>query len=447
MSGSKKCSKQNIELNYLPQWFNITCAAVGELVLSVRLGKIMGIPIRIHYTLWLVFILIAWSLAVDYMPHQYPGLGAVTYWLIGVVSAVILFISVLVHELSHSYVAKRNGLPIARITLFFFGGVSEITEEPQEPGLEVRMAAAGPLMSFLIAGILGAFWYLAGIAKAPVPVIATLSYAALINGILGVFNLVPAFPLDGGRVFRGTIWKRTNDLIRATKMATRVSEAFSLLMMFGGFFLIISGDFIDGIWTVVLGWFIKSGAETGLRQTLVGEALAGVTVADIMTGDVLTVSPDITIQQLISDYFLTHRHGGYPVVKNGEVLGIVTLQCVRSVPKEQRETVTVRQAMIPCERTVVVKPSVTALDAMQKMARNKVGRVLVVDEDRLIGIATREDIVRTIQTRQELELGTSSPSGLPFTQTRIQADHCVQCGGLIHSGIQFCPQCGARQSR
>jgi Zn-dependent protease/predicted transcriptional regulator/ribosomal protein L40E len=416
--------------------------------MSVRLGKIMGIPIRIHYTLWLVFILIAWSLAVGYMPHQYPGLSAVTYWAIGIVSAVILFASVLVHELSHSYIAKKNGLPIARITLFFFGGVSEMTEEPQDPSLEVRMAAAGPLMSFLIAGVLGAFWYIGEIVKAPVPIIATLGYAALINGVLGVFNLVPAFPLDGGRVFRGSIWKRSNNLIGATRTATRVSEGLSLLMMVGGFVLIIFGDFIDGIWIVVLGWFIKSGAETSLRQTLVGEALAGVTIGDIMTKDVLAVPPDISVQQLVSDYFLIHRHGGYPVVKDGEVLGIVTLQCVRTVPKEQRDYVTVRQAMIPCERAVMVKPSVTALDAMQKMARNKVGRVLVADDARLVGIATREDLIRTIQTRQELELGPAGPSlGLPSPQqTRIQASHCVQCGALIPTGAQFCPQCGARQS-
>jgi Zn-dependent protease/predicted transcriptional regulator len=394
--------------------------------------------------LWFVFILIAWSLAVGYMPRQYPGLGPVTYWAIGVASAVILFASILVHELSHSYVAKKNGLPIARITLFFFGGVSEMTEEPHDASLEVRMAAAGPLMSFLIAAILGALWYLGGIVKAPVPIIATLGYAALINAILGVFNLIPAFPLDGGRVFRGSLWKRSHNLVGATRTATRVSEALSLLMMFGGFMLVIYGDFVDGIWIIVLGWFIKSGAETSLKQTLVGEALTGVSVADIMTGDVMTVPPEITIQQLISNYFLVHRHGGYPVVKNGEVLGLITLQCIRAVPKEKREYETVQQAMVPCERAVVVNPSMSALDAMQKMARNKVGRVLVIDGDRLVGIATREDMVRTIHTRHELELGPGPPSG-PQQVSRIQAEHCVQCGALLPTSVKFCPQCGAKQ--
>lgn len=243
----------------------------------------MGIPVRIHYTLWLVFILIAWSLAYGYMPRQYPGLDVVTYWAIGIASVIVLFASVLIHELSHSYIAKKNGLPIARITLFFFGGVSEMTGEPQDAGLEVRMAAAGPLMSLLIAGVLGALWYISELANVPIPVIATLGYGALINAALAAFNLVPAFPLDGGRVFRGSLWKRSGNLIGATSTATRVSEALSLLFMLGGFVAIIFGDFVDGIWIVVLGWFIKSGAETSLRQTLVGEALSGVTVGNIMT--------------------------------------------------------------------------------------------------------------------------------------------------------------------
>jgi len=370
--------------------------------LSVKLGRIMGIPVRIHYTMWFVFVLIAWSLAYGYMPSQYPGLGVATYWAIGIASAVILFGSVLIHELSHSYVAKKNGLPIGKITLFFFGGVSEMTEEPQDPGLEVRMAAAGPLMSFLIAAVLGGLWYLGGIANAPVAITATLGYSALINAALGVFNLLPAFPLDGGRVFRGTLWKRSKNLIGATKTATRVSEGISLLMMLGGFVSIFFGNFVNGIWIIFLGWFIRSGAETSLRQTLVGETLSGVTVGDIMTRDVLAAPSNITVQQLVSEYFLVHPHDGYPVVEDGRVLGIVTMHCVRSVPKDRRETTTVGEAMIPCEQAVTVKPTASALEALNTMARQNVGRVLVLDGPRLLGIVTRGDLMRTIQTRQEL---------------------------------------------
>jgi len=336
------------------------------------------------------------------MPRQYPGLSQATYWGIGIASAFILFGSVLLHELSHSYIAKKNGLPIARITLFFFGGVSEMTEEPQNPSLEVRMAAAGPLTSFAIAAVLGALWFLSNTLRLPLALTATVGYGALINATLGVFNLLPAFPLDGGRVFRGTLWKHSGNLVRSTETAARVTEALSLLMMLGGFVAIIFGDFVDGIWIVVLGWFIKTGAETGLRQTLIGEALSGISVGDIMTKTVLTVPPDISLQQLVSDYFLVHRHGGYPVAKDGQVLGIITLQCVRAVPKDQRSTLTVAQAMIPCERTVMVSPTLGAMDAFQKMARENVGRLLITQNGQLVGILTRGDLLRTVQTRQEL---------------------------------------------
>jgi len=418
--------------------------------LSLKLGKIMGIPVRIHYTLWLVFILIAWSLAYGYMPRQYPGLSTVTYWEIGIGSAIILFGSILIHELSHSYVAKKHGLPIARITLFFFGGVSEMTEEPQDPGLEVKMAIAGPLMSFLIAGILGGVWYISEMTKTLVPITAILGYGALINGILGVFNLIPAFPLDGGRVFRGSLWRRSGNLIGATKLATRVSEILSLLMMFGGFILIIFTDFVDGLWIVVLGWFIKSGAETSLRQTLIGETLSGVTVNDLMTRNVYTISPDITVDQLVSDYFLVNRHQGYPVIRDGKILGVVTLQSVRAIPKDRRSLTKVEQAISHGEAAICVKPTLSALDAMHKMVKERVGRLLVMEEGSLIGIVTRGDLMRTIQTRQELgavrQMSISAPRVQQVNFPRDQSAKCVQCGGHVPMGTRLCPQCGAPQN-
>jgi Zn-dependent protease/predicted transcriptional regulator len=376
--------------------------------LSFNIGRIMGIPVRIHYTLWLVLLLIAWSLAEGYMPQHYPGLGATTYWAIGIVSAIILFVSVFLHELSHSYIAKKNGLPIVRITLFFFGGVSEMSQEPKDPRLEVRMAAAGPLSSFLIAIVLGTFWYLTVLVSGPVPIIATLYYAALLNGVLGAFNLIPAFPLDGGRVLRGSLWARSKNLLGATTNATRVSEAISLLMMAVGFFFVIFGDFINGLWIIFLGWFIRSGAETSLRQTRLTESLAGVRVGEIMTKDLLSVSPDASVQQLISDYFLVHPHGGYPVVSNGKLLGVVTMSSVRSIPREKREVERVSEAMVPYERTFTVSPTTLAIDALQLMAKNGVGRLIVMDGDRIAGMVTRGDLMKTMKARQDLGLWDST---------------------------------------
>jgi len=403
----------------------------------------MGIPVRIHYTLWLVFVLIAWSLAYGYMPHQYPGLSPLTYWAIGIASAIVLFASVLIHELSHSYIAKKNGLPIARITLFFFGGVSEMTEEPQDAGLEVRMAAAGPLMSFMIAGILGGVWYLTQLAALPIAVSATVGYGALINAVLGAFNLLPAFPLDGGRVFRGSLWKHSKNLIGATRTATRVSEGLSLLMMLGGFVAIIFGDFVDGIWIVVLGWFIKSGAETSLRQTLIGETLTGLTVGSIMTQGALTVPPDITVQQLVSDYFLVHPHPGYPVMKEGRLLGLVTLQSARGIPKEQMAVEKVAEAMIPLERAPITQPGVSALDALQRMARERIEMILVTEGDRLLGVVTRDDLMKTIQTRQEWQLPGPQTTWTPVQVGQVR--YCIQCGAQLPSQTVTCPHCGANQ--
>ncbi len=355
--------------------------------------------------MWLVFLLIAWSLADGYLPIVYPGLGALTYWAIGAVSALLLFISVLLHELSHSYIAKKNGLPIARITLFFFGGVSEMSEEPKDAGLEVRMALAGPLTSFAIAGVLGALWYVTRLVSAPVPIIAILGYNAVINVALGAFNLVPAFPLDGGRVLRGSLWGRSKNLLKATRNATRVSEALSLIMIAAGLLLVVAtADIFNGLWIIFLGWFIRSGAETSLKQTEMTEALHGISVGDIMTRDLLTVSPDISVQKLVTDYFLIHPHGGYPVVRNDKLEGVVTMSSVRSIPAEKREMETVAQAMVPYERIVTISPNASAAEALQKIAEKNIGRLLVTDGDRILGMITRGDLMKTIRTRQDLRL-------------------------------------------
>ena len=371
--------------------------------MSVNIGRILGIPIRIHWTLWLVFLLISWSLAVSYLPATYPSLNATTDWIVGIVSAIVLFISVLVHELSHSYIAKKNGLPIARITLFFFGGVSELASEPQDASLEVRMAAAGPLTSFAIGAALGVLWYVGPLVSFPLAVIAVLGYNALINVALGAFNLIPAFPLDGGRVLRGSLWRSEHDLLRATRNATRVSEILSLLMIAAGLLLVVTtADFVNGIWITFLGWFIRSGAESSLRQTQITEALHGLSVGDLMTKDLMTVTPDITVQHLVNDYFLVHPHGGYPVVQNDKLQGVVTMSSVRSIPREKRESETVAEAMVPYEKLLTIGPAASAADAMQKMAQTNVGRLIVTDADRILGIITRGDLMKAIRMRQDL---------------------------------------------
>ncbi len=357
---------------------------------------------KLHYTLILAVLLITWTLAIGYLPSEYPGLSSEAYWLIGAIAAIVLFVSVLVHELAHSYVAKKNGLPVKRIVLFIFGGVSEIEEEPNEPGLEFRIALVGPLTSFLLALILWSLQYAVGFFGANVVVIAPLEYGAYINVLLGGFNLLPAFPLDGGRVLRAGIWRWKKDRTYATRIATRVGVLFSYILIFWGFFVVILGVFIGGLWLILIGWFLKNGAESSYRQTIMSEALAGVLIRDIMTREVHTVNPDALVGDVVGTHFSQYKHGGFPVEKDSKLLGLVTLQDIRKIPKEKWRETKISQAMTPYEKLKCASPDETAVEALMKMARYDVGRLPVQEDEKLVGIVTRSDIVHVIKVKTEL---------------------------------------------
>jgi len=372
--------------------------------LSLNLGKIAGVHVSIHHTLWLVFLMVAFSLATGYMPHHYPGLPAYVYWIIGLTSAMILFGSVLLHELCHSYIAMRNGIPVGRITLFFFGGVSEITEEPKSPDVEFRMAAVGPASSFLIAIVLGTFWYLFKSSNLSVGPTAIMEYGATINVMLGGFNLLPAFPLDGGRVFRAILWRRRRDLLKSTMTAAKVGVGLAYLMMFGGFVVMFFGGFFNGVWTIMMGWFLKSGAESSMSQTIIGEAFSKMRVGEVMSKNVITVDPDLTIEELVKNNFLVYRYAAYPVPEDGEIWGMVTMEMLKQVPRERWNQTKVKYIMIPVDRLVMVRSDTLASDVMYKMARYGAGRVLIVDEGKLLGIVSHSDLMRVVRTRVEVGL-------------------------------------------
>ncbi|MEJ2241464.1 MAG: site-2 protease family protein [Candidatus Bathyarchaeota archaeon] len=289
--------------------------------MSVSVGKIFGVQIRIHYTWVFIFLLITWSLATGYMPSQFPGLETSVYWIIGIISAITLFISVLIHELAHSYVALRQGLNVPSITLFLFGGVSEILEEPENPKLEAKMAAIGPLSSFGIAVVFAILWFMASNLNLNTVIIAPLSYIAIINVLLGGFNLLPAFPLDGGRVLRAALWSWKKNLIKATSLSSKISSAIAYIMVGLGFVLMLFLDLFSGLWLIFIGWFLKNGAESSLKQTIISQALGNVSVQKIMNTDVKTVSPEMPISAIITDYFERFSHGGFPVVTDGQFLG------------------------------------------------------------------------------------------------------------------------------
>jgi len=371
--------------------------------MSFNVVRIFGITIRIHYSLLLIFLLITWSLALGYMPQQFPGLSEMSYWIIGILSGLILIISVVIHELCHSIVANKLGLPIKRITLFFLGGAAEMTEEPESPDVEFKMAVVGPLSSFAIAIFLGGLWYIFKTMNSMTELIAITQYGATINIMLGGFNLLPAFPLDGGRVFRSILWKQKGSLIKATKMASKVGIGLSYAMMFGGFVIMIFGGFFSGLWIIIIGSFIKSSAEEGLSQTIISQVLAGTTIKEIMSKDVVTVEASLSLDDLAKEYFLLHKFAGYPVLKDGVAVGLVTMDDVKDVSRVHWKETIVRDVMKPIDKLVVVDPETPASDAMYKMSTRGVGRILVMKDNELIGIVSQRDLTHLIKAKVEFD--------------------------------------------
>jgi len=369
---------------------------------SVKVGAVIGIPVYLHYTLVIAFGLVTWTLASRYMPNEYPGYGPQAYWMIGLASAGILFLSVFIHELAHSYVAKNNGLSISKIVLFIFGGVAQMGEESPSANVEFKVSLVGPATSFAIAGLLGlAYWVAKGMGV-EAAYYASLEYGALVNLLLGGFNMIPAFPLDGGRVFRAMLWHRWRSLLRATQTASKVGVAFAYLFIFGGLAFLFTGFFLNGIWFVFIGLFLKNGAEASLRQTILTDALSGVIVEDIMTRNVDTIEADTSLTDVVEDYFARYKHGGYPILERGTLVGILTLQDVRKVQREDWGHVRARDVMTPISKVETVNPEETATDALMRLSKRDVGRLPVVQDGKLVGIITRSDLTHLIKVRSEL---------------------------------------------
>lgn len=363
-----------------------------------------GFQIAVHYSWIFIFFLILLVLSTGYMPLNYPGLSSIEYWIIGLIATILLFGSVLFHELCHSIVARKYGLVIARITLFFFGGVSEMTEEPQDPRVELKMATAGPASSIFLGAAFGLAAYGSSILHLPPEIRAPLDYGFWINIFLAGFNLLPGFPMDGGRILRSAVWLRKHDIVKATRIATNIGIGISYLMIGGGLVLALMGLWANGLWLVFVGLFIKNGAESSLRQTIINKSLLNISIGDIMTRNVKAVTPDMTIEEFITEYLLQFRHEVYPVLSNGNILGLMSIQDAKQIPREQWKTTYVKDIMRPNEKIVMVRPDREAIEAFMKMSRYDVGQVLVVAEGRLLGILTHSDIFQVVKTRTELNL-------------------------------------------
>lgn len=369
---------------------------------SLRLGRIAGIEIGIHYTWALAFILIAWSLAQGFFPAYYPGWSQATYWITGVIAALLLFVSVLLHELAHSLVGKARGMNVRSITLFIFGGVSNLEDEPEKPSVEFAMTIVGPGTSFILAGI---FWGLAlAMTDQGSPVAAMLMYLALINAVLGGFNLLPAFPLDGGRVLRSILWRSTGDLGKATNISATVGRFFGWGLIAFGVFELFTGNLLGGLWIAFIGWFLSSAADASRRELTVREHLGSARVSDVMDASPEAVSPHTSVEDLVDGIFGRYRRRALPVSQNGRVVGIVTVSDIKKIPRE-RWTNTEVQEIMTRPPLHSVSPEDDLYAAMQKLSRNDVNQVVVLRGDELSGMLTRADVVNFLQTREELGIG------------------------------------------
>jgi Zn-dependent protease/predicted transcriptional regulator len=443
--------------------------------LSLQVAKVKGIPIKLHFTLAIVFGLIAWTLAVSYMPLFYPGLPQAAYWTMGILGAVVLFISVLLHELSHSIVAKRYGYKVRQIILFVFGGVSDIRDEPKEEyKKEFTIAIVGPLSSFALAGLFAVVWFAlvqvdttSATSQTDTPLFALpqpqqdqasasptatsdqqvigsiaqgiMRYGVIINILLGGFNLLPAFPLDGGRVLRAGLMRWRGNYHEATKTAVRIGIGISYGLMAFGFLTIFTGSFTGGIWLILIAWFLQSGAQSYLQQHEITAALSGVRLYQIMNTQFIAVRSSTNIKEVLENYFNIHRKSELPVVEKEEddtgnsyyyLLGSITAKDAMNVSEKNRESVKVEEVMIEKKNLVIMSPDKTADIGLNTIMEEKKNRIYVcenpsvgkssssskrtekmqqqmitthsaVKSDRLVGIVSKTDILNVAKERME----------------------------------------------
>jgi Zn-dependent protease len=369
---------------------------------SLRLGKVFGIDIYIHFSWLIILVLLTWSLEIGWFSTGYPGWSTVTYWLVSFIAALLLFVSVLLHELAHSLVARARGISVKSITLFIFGGVSNIEREPESPGVEFQIAVVGPVTSLLIGGL--AYLLLLALGKNTSPLAAILAYLGLSNILLGVFNLIPAFPLDGGRVLRSIVWKVNGNLRTATRVVTIVGEVIAYLFILLGIWLFFAGALLSGIWIGFIGWFLLSSAQSANSEVMLQSVLRGVTVGEVMNTSPVTVPANISLQKLVDEYFLPLGLRSALVTQVDQLAGLITLSDIRHVPREEWGQVPVGHTMIPQDRLHVVTPQQNLNDVLPLMVGRDVNQLPVVQDGRLVGVLSRDAIMRYLEVRRSLGL-------------------------------------------
>jgi Zn-dependent protease len=367
---------------------------------GILLGKILNIPVNVDYSWFLIFILLTWSLAISYYPSEFKQWPTSWYWILGAITTIMLFISVLLHELGHSFVALRYKIPVRNITLFIFGGVAQISSEPPTAMSEFWIAIAGPVVSFLLAGM---FALLELIVASLTPLFALMKYLAYINGTLGLFNLIPGFPLDGGRVFRAILWGASGDFRKSTRIAAGVGRAIAYIFILVGVYFIFSGNFSGGIWIAFIGWFLENAAKTQTQHMAVRDLLSGRKVSQAMSHNYAIISPTITLQRLTDMHILGEGRRFFIVQDENSVRGVLTLQTIRQIPRDQWLNMTAEQAMIQAGDMQWVRPESELWDALERMDQNGVNQLPVIQDDQIAGLLTRENIISFLRTLQEFK--------------------------------------------
>ncbi len=369
----------------------------------ITLFRIAGIAIRVDASWIVLAVLITWSLAGSVFPLRYRGLRPEVYWTMGAIGAIGLFASILFHEISHAVVARRHGVAMNGITLFIFGGVAEMEEEPGSARTELFTALAGPLATVVLILLLLPLAALARNQNWPVVAVGTLEYLATINIVLLVFNIIPAFPLDGGRVLRAALWSWKGDQRWATRIASQSGSAFGLVLIILGVVRVVVGDFIGGMWSFLIGSFLRNAARMSYQQVVLREALRGSSVRRFMNTDVVTVPRQTTVADLVENYFYKHHFRMFPVVADGKLAGCVTTREVSGLPREEWRRQTVGAIAVRCSPENSVSPDMDAIDALSRMNKTGASRLLVVEGERLAGILTLKDLLRFLSLKIELE--------------------------------------------
>lgn len=386
---------------------------------GIRLGRIFGIDIYVDWSWIFIFVLVTWNLAATVFPSLHPGWGLSTNLILGFVASILFFASVLAHELAHSLVAKARGLPVRRIILFIFGGVSNIEREPSSPGEEFMVAVVGPLTSLVLGvlflflggvtanlgnlrtfGVVNTQQILAGLS----PLSTMLLWLGPVNLLLGIFNLVPGFPLDGGRVLRAIIWGATGSLRTATRWAIFIGHIVAwifiitgIAMAFGVRVPVFGTGFLGGLWLAFIGWFLNNAASQSQQQAMIEDLLEGVPVARLMRADVPAVSPQASVTQLVDDYLMGTEERAFPVVEGDRLAGLVCLEDVRKIPRAQWDETRVSQIMTPADQVAVVAPREDVTEALHTLTGKDISQVPVVQDGHLVGMLRRRDIVRWLQ--------------------------------------------------